>query len=236
MIFIPIHITHRVKRKVDMRDSGILVDGVGGFVALGEVSGNLVGGVEDVLHAVYVAGGERNDEVVDPDTLILSEGSGGLGHLVGGGGDAFYPTQKAIRAHVIQTIYNMVGRPAVEFSDAFADVKQYAEHANAVSWAVQNGVLTESADGMLKPTEETSREEVMVYLHRYLGSPGADGKKLNEFADADAVSDYAQEAVAWAVEEELLVTQNGEIRPLDSITRAELASLLVRFYERFMRN
>ena len=35
MIFIPIHITHRVKRKVDMRDSGILVDGVGGFVALG---------------------------------------------------------------------------------------------------------------------------------------------------------------------------------------------------------
>lgn len=195
MIFIPIHITHRVKRKVDMRDSGILVDGVGGFVALGEVSGNLVGGV-----------------------------------------DAFYPTQKAIRAHVIQTIYNMVGRPAVEFSDAFADVKQYAEHANAVSWAVQNGVLTESADGMLKPTEETSREEVMVYLHRYLGSPGADGKKLNEFADADAVSDYAQEAVAWAVEEELLVTQNGEIRPLDSITRAELASLLVRFYERFMRN
>ena len=174
--------------------------------------------------------------MVDPDTLILSEGSGGLGHLVGGGGDAFYPTQKAIRAHVIQTIYNMVGRPAVEFSDAFADAKQYAEHANAVSWAVQNGVLTESADGMLKPTEETSREEVMVYLHRYLGSPGADGKKLNEFADADAVSDYAQEAVAWAVEEELLVTQNGEIRPLDSITRAELASLLVRFYERFMRN
>ena len=128
--------------------------------------------------------------MVDPDTLILSEGSGGLGHLVGGG-DAFYPTQKAIRAHVIQTIYNMVGRPAVEFSDAFADVKQYAEHANAVSWAVQNGVLTESADGMLKPTEETSREEVMVYLHHYLGSPGADGKKLNEFADADAVSDYA---------------------------------------------
>ena len=59
--------------------------------------------------------------MVDLDTLILSEGSGGLGHLVGGG-DAFYPTQKAIRAHVIQTIYNMVGRPAVEFSDAFADV------------------------------------------------------------------------------------------------------------------
>ena len=87
MILIPIHKAHRIERKVDMGNSGILVDGVGGFVALAEESGDFVGGVDDVLQTSYVAGGERNDEVVDPDTLILSEGSGGLGHLVGGVGD-----------------------------------------------------------------------------------------------------------------------------------------------------
>ena len=87
MILIPIHEAHWIENKVDMRDSGILVDGVGGFVALAEDSGDLVGGVEDVLHAVYVAGGERNDEVVDPDALVFSEGPGGLGHSVGGVGD-----------------------------------------------------------------------------------------------------------------------------------------------------
>lgn len=158
------------------------------------------------------------------------------GIMVGGGGDAFYPTNHAIRAHVIQTIYNMVGRPAVEFCDAFTDVKQHAEYANAVSWGLQNGVLAEEPDGLFEPTEQTPREEVVVYLYRYLGSPEADGDTLNEFADAHEVSAYAQEAMAWAVEESLLAVENGKLRPADSITRAELASLLVRFYERFMSN
>lgn len=158
------------------------------------------------------------------------------GLMAGGGGDAFYPTQNAIRAHVIQTIYNMVGRPAVEFSDDFDDVKQHAEHANAVSWAVQNGVLVVSPDGLFGPTEQTPREEVVVYLYRYLGSPEADGAKLSEFADADAVSDDAREAMEWAAEADLIAVESNEIRPTDAITRAELASILVRFYERFMSN
>ena len=87
MILIPIHEAHRIECKVDMGDPGILVDGIGNFMALADDSGDLVGGVEDVLHAVYIAGGEGNDEVIDPDALVLSEGSGGLGHLVGGVGD-----------------------------------------------------------------------------------------------------------------------------------------------------
>ena len=158
------------------------------------------------------------------------------GLMAGGGGDAFYPTNQAIRAHVIQTLYNMVGRPMVEYCDAFADVKQDAEHANAVSWGIQNGVLVAAPDGMFKPMEHTPREEVVVYLHRYLGAPEANGDKLSEFADADEVSAYAQKAMEWAVEADLLVVENAKIRPADAITRAELASLLVHFYESFMRN
>ena len=72
---------------MDMGDPGILVDGIGNFMALAEDAGDLVGGVEDVLYIVDIAGGEGDDEVVDPDALVFSEGSGGLGHLVGGGGD-----------------------------------------------------------------------------------------------------------------------------------------------------
>ena len=87
MVFIAIYVADGIERKVDMRDPGILVDGVGGFVALAEDSGDFVGGVENILHAVYVAGGEGDDEVVDPDTVVLSEGLGGVGHLVGCGGD-----------------------------------------------------------------------------------------------------------------------------------------------------
>ena len=72
---------------MDMRDSGVLMNGIGNLVALAEEVGDLVGGIEDVLYTVDIAGGEGDDEVIDPDALVLSEGPGGLGHLVGGGGD-----------------------------------------------------------------------------------------------------------------------------------------------------
>ncbi len=158
------------------------------------------------------------------------------GLMLSGGGDQFSPEDKATRAQVIQTIYNMSDKPLVDYSGAFDDVKQHAWYANAVSWGLQNGVLAESPDGMFGPSEQTPREEVIVYLYRYLGSPEADADQLNEFADAAQVSPDAQDAMAWAVKEDILVTHNGEIRPLDAATRAELASILVRFYERFMSN
>lgn len=156
------------------------------------------------------------------------------GLMVGGGGDAFYPTNNALRAHVIQTIYNMVGRPAVVYADVFRDVKQHDECANAVSWCVQEGILIETEDGMLDPTGNLSREEGVVYLYRYLGSPDGDPELLNGFADADDISDHARSAMAWALETDILEVENDEIRPLDAITRAEWASLLVRFYEKYV--
>ena len=158
------------------------------------------------------------------------------GLMMGGGGDAFYPTTAAMRFHVVQTLYNMVGRPMVEFSDVYSDVKQHDEFANAVSWGVQNGVLAESADGLFDPMGTASREEVIAYLYRYQGSPEVTGDRLSEFADAEKVSEQARNAVAWAIETDILVTENGQIRPLDAVTRAEWASLLVRFYDQFVNH
>lgn len=87
VVLITIHITDRIEHKVDMGDSGILMDGIGNLVTLADEAGDFVGGIDDVFHAVDVAWNKGNDEVIDPDSLVLSEGSGGLGHLVGCQGD-----------------------------------------------------------------------------------------------------------------------------------------------------
>ena len=157
------------------------------------------------------------------------------GLMAGGGGDAFYPTEKAVRAHVIQTIYNMADRPMVEYSDTFADVAQHDEWANAVSWAVQNGVLDAAPDKLFEPMGKVPREDVILCLYRYLGSPEADSGRLSEFADASEISADAREAVAWAVEAGIFAAENGRIRPTDAVTRAELASMLVHYYESYVR-
>ena len=151
--------------------------------------------------------------------------------MSGGGADAFYPTQKATRGQVIQTIYNLAGKPVVAYSEVFTDVKQHAGYANAVCWGLQTGVLTESADGLFGPGEPAAREEVVLLLHRYAGSPEADSEQLTAFADAAQISDAAQNAMAWAVEAEILEIQDNLLRPKDTATRAELASMLVRVYE-----
>lgn len=69
-----------------------------------------------------------------------------------------------------------------------------------------------------------------------MDAPEVDTSCLNEFADADGISESARKAVAWAIESEILEIQNGEIRPLDAVTRAEWASMLVRFYEAYKTN
>ena len=75
-----------------------------------------------------------------------------------------------------------------------------------------------------------------MYLYRYHGSPEVTSDSLNDFADASEISEDAANAMAWAAEEELLFVENGNLRPTDPVTRAELASMLVRFYEKFMVN
>lgn len=158
----------------------------------------------------------------------------GYGLMVGVGGDAFRPMQKAMRAHVIQTLYNLAGKPPVAFCDVYEDVKQNAEYANAVSWGIGQGILPGSPEGLFEPMKQVSREETVVYLYRYMGAPAAGDDRLSGFADADAISEYARAAMQWAVEADLLALENNSLRPTDPITRAELASLLVRFCEGFM--
>lgn len=156
------------------------------------------------------------------------------GLLAGDGGDTYCPTENTSRIEVIHTIYTLAGKPSVEYRDGFSDVKQNAWYAKAVSWGLEEGILFESADGIFGPNEPVAREDVIVQLYRYAGSPEADTGTLEQFGDSDRISEDARTAMAWALAEELLVTHDNQIRPTDAATRAELASMLVRVYEYLM--
>lgn len=158
------------------------------------------------------------------------------GLIAGDGGDTYCPTVRTSRVEVIHTIYALAGRPTAEYREGFTDVNRNSWYANAVSWGLEQGVLPESSDGIFGPNEPIAREDVIVQLYRYAGSPESDGECLNAFADADAISDHARPAMAWAIEKNILVTQNGQLRPRDTTNRAELASMLVRTYEHLADN
>ena len=76
-----------------------------------------------------------------------------------------------------------------------------------------------------------TREQFVVMLHRYAGSPAATERELH-FSDAEAVSAYAREAVRWAVgERHPQRLSGGSVTPRGKITRAQTAAMLTRYVE-----
>lgn len=93
----------------------------------------------------------------------------------------------------------------------------------ARSWAMNAGI----SDGT-NPYRYITREQMVAILWRYAGYPQVDGD-LSKFSDADQVSDYAKDAMVWAVENGIVAGSNGALMPKDNIPRAQVAAILQRF-------
>lgn len=69
-------------------------------------------------------------------------------------------------------------------------------------------------------------------LWRYAGSPAGNGSAIGRFTDSDKVNSYAVEAMRWAVGEGLISgTGAGLLAPQGNATRAQVATILMRFVE-----
>lgn len=96
-------------------------------------------------------------------------------------------------------------------------------------WAIANGV----SDGSNMPGVIT-REQLATILYRYAKLKGYDTSKsasLKDFPDAGSVSGYALGAMQWAVAEGLITGMSGRLNPQGSATRAQAATILMRFMQ-----
>lgn len=104
-------------------------------------------------------------------------------------------------------------------------------YAAGQKWAMQNDI----SDGTNMPGVIT-REQLATILYRYAKQKGYDVSKsaaLTGFVDSDKVSSYAFDAMQWAVAEELLKGSNGKLDPQGSATRAQVATILMRFMQKY---
>lgn len=99
-------------------------------------------------------------------------------------------------------------------------------YAPSQQWAMINGVSDGSA-----PNGSITREQLAVMLWRAAGSPST-SKNLTGYADANAVSDWAVEALAWAVDNGIISGMSGStLAPQNTATRAQVAVMLMQFVE-----
>jgi hypothetical protein len=94
--------------------------------------------------------------------------------------------------------------------------------AQGMAWAKAQGI----SDGS-NPDGRITREQLATMLWRFAGSPSSSQNLTN--ADAGEVSDYAARAMAWAVESGIIQGNNGLLDPTGSATRAQVATMVMRF-------
>lgn len=150
----------------------------------------------------------------------------------------FAPDMTMTRAMLVSVLWRLAGEPAPKGTNTFDDVPDGAWYTDAVTWAAENGVVAGIGNGCFDPSGAVTREQTAVILFNYAQSKGYDVSAradLSAFPDAGSVSDWAQDALAWANASGLI---SGAVRdtqtildPQGSASRAQVAMILMGYVE-----
>ena len=140
----------------------------------------------------------------------------------------FSPNQPCTRAQIVTFLWRAAGSPVVNYAMNMSDVPEGSYYAEAVRWALSEGITTGTTGSTFSPDETCTRAQSVTFLFRAIGKL-VDSKA--EFNDVLTDSYYAN-AVAWAVENG--VTNgigDGLFGPNNSCTRAQIVTFLFRAYQ-----
>ncbi|MDR1135656.1 MAG: S-layer homology domain-containing protein, partial [Clostridiales Family XIII bacterium] len=162
-----------------------------------------------------------------------------LNKLVNGtDANQFSPDLTMTRAMLVTIMYRLEGEPTVSGALAFPDVLSGEWYSNAVLWASQNDVVLGYDSGIFAPNDLVTREQAVAILYRYAKAKGLDvsaAADLSKFADMAKISDYAMDAMKWAVAAGIIQGRTpATIVPEGSSTRAEVVTIFRRYCEEFL--
>lgn len=166
------------------------------------------------------------------------------GLMRGVSGGKFLPDGSTTRAQLVTILWRLEGSPETTGAVRFGDTAGGAWYTEAVRWAVGCGVVKGYDNGCFGPNDAVTREQMAAILYRYAQHKGYDvsaGEDTNilSFDDAFAVSEYAIPAMQWACGSGMVhgIARDGRmlLAPRDTTTRAQTATLLMRFQSAFAK-
>ncbi|MGM9641003.1 MAG: S8 family serine peptidase [Faecousia sp.] len=155
------------------------------------------------------------------------------GLMNGMGGGKFAPNGTVTRAMAVTMLYRLAGEPEVKSAAPFTDVADGKYYTKAVAWAYENGIVKGMTDKLFAPNADATREQLVTFLYRYAQFAGMDTSAkadLSTFADGTSVSNFAVDAMTWAVGAGLVEGMgNNKLAPKANAVRVQLAALIYRF-------
>lgn len=148
--------------------------------------------------------------------------------MVGTSDTEFAPSGTMTRAMMVTVLYRIAGEPEVSGPSSFKDVPEGQWYSDAIAWAQDNGIVLGVLADKFAPNDCVTREQIATILWRYEGTPKATAD-MSAFKDADKISEYAEDAMNWAVSEGIFQGDNGNLKPTAFATRAEFACMIMRY-------
>ena len=133
------------------------------------------------------------------------------------------------RGDFVLILYRNAGSPSVYgVSNPFTDVKSTDYYYEAVLWAYRNNVVNGTSTTTFGPKGKITREQIASILWRLAGKP-VYSASLRSYTDYASVSDYAYDAMSWAVGSGYVKGSGAKLSPKNTATRAEVAVMLHRY-------
>ncbi|MBQ2764806.1 MAG: S-layer homology domain-containing protein [Firmicutes bacterium] len=157
------------------------------------------------------------------------------GLMVGVGDGLFLPDGNTTRAQVVMMLWRLAGSPIVDGEMPFDDVADGAWYEDAVRWAESEGIVMGISEDTFAPDDLVTREQLVTMIYRFAKESGMDvsvGEDTNilSYADAETISEWAMDAMQWAVGSDLIEGRgDGILAPKENCTRAELATVFYRY-------
>ena len=120
--------------------------------------------------------------------------------------------------------------------EGYTDVPVDHPYAAAIKWATDNKIVQGYGEGVFGPDDVLTREQMVVIFFKYAQLMGqetpTEGMAIDEFEDKDQVSEWALDAMRWAIGAGIISgDEDGLIAPKESGNRAQTATILMRFIE-----
>ncbi len=142
------------------------------------------------------------------------------------------------RAQFAVILNRMSGSPEVAYTAKFPDVPNGTWYSIPVLWANSVGIVTGYAhNGCFGPADPITREQMVLMMYRYANYCGYNTSSkvlLKGYSDYGKVSDYAIDAMSWAVGTGIITGDQGKLNPQGNVSRAVCATIIKRFRQKYV--
>lgn len=147
---------------------------------------------------------------------------------------SFAPEMNMSRAMFVTVLSRLSGTDLSGYQNAFDDVPYDAWYAQACAWGAATGLVAGTGGNLFSPDDNVTREQMALFLYRYARATGTLGNysetALSAYTDRTQVSDYAGEAMRWAVSRGFITGRTAStLAPRETARRSEVAAILARF-------